>query len=200
MHKLYPNVRLGKNVVIEDFVIIGKPPAGAVEGEFETVIGDNAVIRSHTVIYAGNSIGDHFQTGHHVSIREHNRIGDNVSVGTSSVIEHRTTIANGVRIHTQVFVCEFSTLEEDAWLGPNVVLTNAKYPRYEGVKDNLSGVVIGKQAKIGANATILPGIHIAENSLIGAGSVVSKNVPKNEVWVGNPSKKIKNATEIGYNQ
>ncbi len=96
------------------------------------------MIRSHTVIYAGNTIGRNFQTGNKVNIRESNRIGDNVSVGTLSVIEHHVEIADNVRIHTQVFMPEFSVLEEGCWIGPNVVLTNAKYPLSPGVKDRWS--------------------------------------------------------------
>ena len=80
------------------------------------------------MIYAGNVIGRNFQTGNKVNIRESNRIGDNVSVGTLSVIEHHVEIGNNVRIHTQVFIPEFSVLEDGCWIGPNVVFTNAKYP------------------------------------------------------------------------
>lgn len=92
------NVTFGDGVVLEDFCIIGAPPRGAKDGELATRIGDNAVIRSHTVIYAGNVIGNNFQTGNKVNIRESNRIGNNVSVGTLSVIEHHVEIADNVRI------------------------------------------------------------------------------------------------------
>jgi len=74
----------------------------------ETILGSQALLRSHTVIYAGNIIGDSFQTGNKVNIRELNRIGDNVSVGTLSVIEHHVEIGNNVRIHSQAFIPEFS--------------------------------------------------------------------------------------------
>ena len=75
-------------------------------------IGEGSVIRSHTVIYAGNVIGRNFQTGNKVNIRESNRIGNNVSVGTLSVIEHHVEIGDGVRIHTQAFIPEYSVLED----------------------------------------------------------------------------------------
>ena len=198
MNRRYPNVRLGKDVVIEEFVILGKPPAGAQEGEFETVIGDYSVIRSHTVIYAGTKTGSHFQTGHHALIREHNTIGDDVSVGSSSVLEHHIVIEDGARIHSQVFVCEFSHLKKKAWLGPNVVLTNAKYPRYQGVKDNLVGCVIGEDAKIGANSTLLPGIKIGAGALVGAGSVVTKDVAAETIVAGNPAVFLKKASDVSY--
>src|SRR5213078_1955700 len=151
---------------------VGTPPRGAADGELATTIGDRAVIRSHTVVYAGNVIGRNFQTGNKVNIRELNDIGDNVSVGTLSGIEHHVKIGNNVRIHTQAFVPEFSVLEDGCWLGPNVVLTNAKYPASATTKQELVGVHIETQAKIGANTTILPGVRIGAGALVGAGSVV----------------------------
>ena len=150
-HKIFPGVTLGDGSIVEDYAIIGSPPRGKKAGELQTTIGKGAIIRSHTVIYAGNRIGDNFQTGNKVNIRESNEIGDNVSIGTLSVIEHHVRIGNGVRMHSQVFVPEFTVIEDDAWLGPNVVITNAKYPLSPGVKETLAGPLIKKGAKIGAN-------------------------------------------------
>jgi acetyltransferase-like isoleucine patch superfamily enzyme len=197
-YRIYENVDLPPDAVIEDFVILGVPPRGHKEGEMKTVIGPGAQIRSHTVIYAGNRIGKGFQTGNKVNIRELNEIGDNVSIGTLSVVEHHVKIGNNVRIHTQVFVPEYSVLEDDSWLGPNVVLTNAKYPVSPGVKNSLKGPIIKKGAKIGANSTILPGVVIGINALVGAGSVVVKDVPDGGVVVGNPARIIKNIKELPY--
>jgi acetyltransferase-like isoleucine patch superfamily enzyme len=185
--KIYPNVTLGKNVVIEDFCILGVPPKGSREGELETIIGDNSIIRSHTVIYAGNTIGENFQTGNKANIRELNTIGDNVSIGTLSVVEHHVTIEDHVRIHTQVFIPEFSILKSKSWIGPNVVFTNAKFPQAPDVKENLKGPTICEAAKIGANSTLLPGITIGKNALIGAGSVVTKDIEADSLAMGNPA-------------
>ncbi|MBN2546607.1 MAG: transferase [Spirochaetes bacterium] len=186
---IYPNVKLGKNVTIEDFCIIGCPFKGS--NNEKTVIGDNSLIRSHTVIYAGNKIGSGFQTGHKANIRELNTIGNNVSIGTLSIIEHHVQIEDNVRIHSQVFVPEFTILKKGSWLGPNVVLTNAKYPLSQNVKNELKGPVIKESAKIGANVTILPGIIIGEKSLVGAGSVVVKDVEDYTIVAGNPAKFIR---------
>lgn len=196
--KIHKNVKLGKNVTIEDYCIIGVPPKGTADGELETLIGDNAVIRSHTVIYAGNVIGPDFQTGNKTNIRELNIIGKNVSIGTLSVIEHHTEIYDNVRIHTQAFIPEYTIIKSNAWIGPNVVLTNARYPQSPNVKNELQGPSIDANVKIGANSTILPGVVIEKNSLIGAGSVVTKNVPPNVVCAGNPAKIIKNIEELPY--
>lgn len=152
---IHPGVVIGKNVEIEEFCIIGKP---AKDAEGPTIIGDNSVIRSHTVIYAGTTIGNNFQTGHHALVRENTKIGNNVSVGSGSCVEHHVEIQDDVRIHSQAFIPEFSKLEKGAWIGPNVVLTNARYPRSRDVKNRLVGPTIGKNARIGANSTLLPGV------------------------------------------
>ena len=195
---LHPNVKLGANVVIEDFCIIGVPPKGALSGDLETVIGDNSVIRSHTVIYAGNRIGSNFQTGNKANIRELNEIGDNVSVGTLSVIEHHVVIEDGVRIHTQVFIPEYSILKKKSWVGPNVVFTNAPYPQSKDVMKNLIGPTLHENAIVGANSTLLPGVQIGKDAIVGAGSVVTKDVEAGTVVAGNPAKFLKKKSDLPY--
>lgn len=197
-YHIHRGVELGEDVAIEPFCIIGASPRGHSEGELITVIGSQAIIRSHTVIYAGNRIGGHFQTGNKVNIRELNQIGDHVSIGTLTVVEHHIEIGNRVRIHSQAFIPEFTVIEEGAWIGPNVVMTNAKYPLSPGVKENLKGPQIKKGAKIGANATLLPGVVIGENAIVGAGSVVVRDVPAGAVVAGNPAKVIKMVKELPY--
>ena len=197
---IYPNVHLDAGATVGDFCILGEPPQGQEPGELETRIGAEANIRSHTVIYAGNQIGNHFQTGHGVLIRESNEIGDHVSIGSHSMVEHHVKIGNGVRLHSNVFVPEFSVLEDECWLGPNVVVTNSRYPRSRNVKEQLQGATIKRRAKLGANVTLLPGVTIGENALVGAGAVVVEDVPANAVVVGNPARVIKQISEIAdYN-
>jgi len=158
-YKIYPNTKIGKGAKIGDYSIIGYCQGKTTS---KIIIGSNANIRTHTVIYFGNKIGDNFQTGHHVMIRENNQIGNNVSIGTNSVIEHDVKIGDSVRIHSNVFIPEYTEIEENAWIGPNVVFTNAKYPRSKNVKETLKGATVKKSAKIGANSTILPAVTIGE--------------------------------------
>ena len=183
---VHPGVRLGSNAVVEDYCVIGAPFAGFA-GE-ETVIGDDAVIRSHTVIYAGNLIGNNFQTGNKANIRELNRIGNDVSIGTLSVVEHHVEIEDGVRIHTQAFIPEYCVLKRGSWIGPRVTLTNAKFPKHPDAKANLTGVTVGENAKIGASTTVLPGVTIGAGALVGAGSRVAQDVPAGMVAKGTPAK------------
>jgi acetyltransferase-like isoleucine patch superfamily enzyme len=193
---IHANVALGENAEIGDYVIIGVPPAGRKPGDLETRIGVNARLRSHTVIYAGNVVGARFQTGHGVLIREMNEIGDDVSVGSHSIIEHDVKIGHRVRIHSNVFIPEASVLEDDAWVGPNAVFTNALYPLSPDAKTTLRGPRILSGAKIGGNATLLPGVVIGRNALVGAGAVVVADVPDGKVVVGNPARIIKDVSEL----
>lgn len=185
--RIYGNVEIGEGTIIEDFCIIGKPPSGKGDGELRTIIGSNSIIRSHSVIYAGNEIGSGFATGHHVCIRESNKIGLNVSIGTLTCVEHHVAIGDRVRVHSQAFIPEFCVIDEDAWIGPRVTLTNARYPRSAKVKERLTGVRVRKGAKIGANATLLPGIEIGAYALVGAGAVVTKDVADRAIVIGNPA-------------
>lgn len=194
--RIYPNVQLPDDADVDDFVILGKPPRKAAPGELPLKIGAGCVIRSHTVIYAGNTIGSGFQTGHGVNIREHNTIGDRVSIGTHSIVEHHVTIGNDVRLHSKVFVPEYSVLEDGCWLGPGVMVTNARYPQSKGVKERLKGAHIERGAMIGASAVLLPGIRIGAGVLVGAGAVVTRDVPAGVVVAGNPARVINRVANI----
>lgn len=193
---LCDRVSLGEGSVVGEFVLLGGIPRGHAPGDLATQIGSYAHIRSHTVIYAGNIIGAHLQTGHGVMIRELNQIGDNVSIGTHSVVEHHVQIGSNVRIHSNAFIPEFSVLEDGAWVGPNAVLTNALYPLSTDAKANLKGPHLLTGAKVGANATLLPGVVIGANALVGAGSVVVRDVPDGKVVVGNPARVIRDVGDL----
>lgn len=195
-YKVYDNVEIGKNATIGDYVVIGKPPRGRESGELKTIIGDNATIRSHSVIYSGNRIGNNLQTGHDIMIRECNNVGDNVSIGTKSVIEHHVEVESEVRIHSQAFVPEESRLRKKCWLGPNVVVTNAYHPLCPKAKQCLKGADVGERAKIGGNATLLPDIKIGSMALVGAGAVVIDDVDAYTVVAGNPAEYVKDVEDL----
>ena len=195
MYQIHKGVKIGSGARIGNFVVIGEPPMGIEPGTRPTIIGAHAIIRSSTVIYAGNQIGDHLQTGHGALIREDNQIGDRVSIGSHSIVEHHVQLGDGVRIHGNAFVPEYSTLEEDAWVGPGVIFTNARYPATADAKQNLQGPHLEPGARIGANATLLPGVVIGAGSLVGAGAVVVQDVPSGTIVAGNPARIIGKVNE-----
>ncbi|MFY9749029.1 MAG: acyltransferase [Methanoregula sp.] len=151
-----------------------------------TTIGKDAVLRSGTLIYCDVTIGDWFQTGHNVIIREKTRIGNHVSVGTGVIIEGNTRIGDNVNLQSMVYIPTNTSLGDRVFIGPNAVLTNDRYPP-SGI-GGLVGPVIERGAAIGANATILPGIHIGEGALVAAAAVVTRDVPAHMLAVGAPAK------------
>jgi len=160
------------------------------------VIGENALIRSDTIIYGETSIGKKFQTGHRVTIRERSTIGNNVRIGTLSDIQEDCRIGNYVSLHSNVFVGEKSVIKDYVWIFPHVILTNDPTPPSQ----TLLGVSVEDYAAIAAGSIILPGVNIGEDSLVGAGSVVSKNVEKETLAVGNPAKRTSPIQDIKNKQ
>lgn len=156
------------------------------------IIGKNSLIRSETIIYGDNIIGDNFQTGHRVTIRENSKIGKNVRIGTLSDIQGHCEIGNYVNLHSNVHIGNKSIIKDYVWIFPYVVLTNDPTPPSEV----LMGVTIEKFAVIATGTTILPGITVGEESLVGAGSLVNKNVPKSQIAIGNPLKIIGETEKI----
>lgn len=168
--------------------------------EYPLIIGENSIIRTENVIYGDTVIGDKFQSGHKVTIREKAKIGNNVRVGTLSDIQGYCEIGNYVNIHSNVFIAQKSKIKDYVWLFPSVILTNDSTPPSEIIE----GVQIDSFAVVAAGSIVLPRIHISEGALIGSGTVVTKDVPKEILVIGNPGKqicsvkKIKNKTTGEY--
>lgn len=194
--RIYPNVKIGPGSVIHGPCIIGQPPRGKKSGELAVAIGRGAVIRPFTTIYAGNRIGDNFQSGQGTSIRENNHLGNGVSVGTNAVLEFDNRIGHHVRIHSGCFL-EMVTVGDHVFIGPNTVFTDDPHPmNCPHYKECLGGARVEDLARIGANVTVLPGVVIGRNSLVGAGAVVVKDVPSDSVVAGNPARVIKKIEEL----
>ena len=194
------NVYIDSNTIIRSDVSLGDDStvgANCIIGEYQMDfyrdrshhahplnIGQNALIRSGSIIYSGSDIGDNFQTGHQVTIREKARIGNNVSVGTLSDIQGNCDIGNYVRMHSNVHIGQLSKIDDCVWIFPYVVLTNDPTPPSE----NMLGVHIHSFAIVATSTVVLPGIEIMSDSLVGAGSVVNRDVERYAVVVGNPAK------------
>ncbi|WP_434931427.1 WxcM-like domain-containing protein [Shewanella sp. HL-SH5] len=115
-------------------------------------------------------------------------IGSNCNVCANSLIENDVIIGDNVTIKSGVQIWDGIHVEDNVFIGPNVTFTNDKRPRSKVYPDAYLKTVVKKGSSIGANATILPGITIGENSMVGAGSVVTRNIPDNAIVMGNPAK------------
>ncbi|MGI5096394.1 N-acetyltransferase [Treponema socranskii] len=119
------------------------------------------------------------------------KIGSNCNICANVFIENDVTIGNNVTVKCGVQLWDGITVDDDVFIGPNVTFTNDLYPRSKQYPEKFYKTLIKKGASIGANATIICGITIGENAMIGAGSVVTKDVPAGELWVGNPARFVK---------
>lgn len=151
-------------------------------------LGHHARLRSGTVLYSGSRIGDWFQTGHHVVVREDCVIGDHVSVWSNSVIDYSCRIGDRVKIHANCYVAQYTEIMADAFLAPGVTIANDLYPGLPGSAALMSGPRIGAGAQLGVNVTVLPYVRIGEGCLVGAGSVITRDVPAGTVAFGNPAR------------
>lgn len=185
-------VEIGPNARVESGVILGYLTGRAVP-HVVLRIGANAFIRTGSIIYCGSSIGDRFETGHHVIVREENSIGDAVSIWSNSVIDYGCMIGNSVRIHSNVYVAQFTEIMEGAFLAPGVTIANDLHPI---CGECMKGPVIGARARLGVNCTILPRITVGEDSLVGAGAVVTRDVEPGVVVAGNPARVIGRVADL----
>lgn len=115
-------------------------------------------------------------------------IGNNCNICAHVLIENDVIIGNNVTIKSGVQLWEGITIEDNVFIGPNVTFTNDLIPRSKIYPDKYAKTLLKKGASVGANSTIVAGNIIGEYALIGAGSVVTKDIPANTVWYGNPAK------------
>ncbi len=150
------------------------------------VIGEECIIRSGSIIYTNVELGRRAEFGHNVMIREKVKIGEDTLVGTNTVIDGSCEIGRNVSIQTGVYICANSTIEGAVFLGPYCVFTNDKYAMQKEAK--LIGPTIKRGASIGANATLMAGITVGEGAVVGAETLVNRDVPARTICVGVPAK------------
>ena len=187
-------VQIGRGARIDDGVLLGIRPGRAL-ADYALRIGRSAIVRSGSVLYAGSTIGDAFETGHNVVIREQNEIGSQVKIWNSSTIDYGCVIGDRVKIHSNCYVAQFTTIEDDVFLAPGASLANDPHPGSE-THLCMRGPTIKAGAQIGMNATILPLVTIGERSLVGAGAVVTRDVPPGMIVAGNPARILKPVSEL----
>ncbi|MBI5368186.1 MAG: N-acetyltransferase [Planctomycetes bacterium] len=189
-------IRLGENVKIDTAAILGYMP-GRKLASLDLEIGSDSSVRAGSVIYLGSKIGQNMETGHNVVIREENVIGDHFRIWNGSTIDYGCRIGNGVKIHCNCYVAQYTVLEDDVFMAPGVTIANDLHPGCKLSMPCLKGPTLKRGVQVGCNVTILPYVTIGEYALIGAGSVVVKDVPARTVVAGNPARPIKSVYALG---
>lgn len=118
----------------------------------------------------------------------HAQIGENCNICSHCLIENEAVVGNNCTIKCGVQLWDGIVLEDNVFIGANVTFTNDLYPRSKNEDWTMMKTIVRKGTTIGAGSTILPGIEIGENAMVGAGSVVTKSIPAGEIWIGNPAK------------
>jgi acetyltransferase-like isoleucine patch superfamily enzyme len=192
---VYPGTVLGTGVRILENAVVGKQPTlsprstATREPLPPAVIGVDTVVSTGAIVFAGTTIGDRVILGDQSCVRERVDIGDDVVVGRGSLIENDTTIGSLTKIQADAYITAYSTLEEHVFIAPCVVTTNDNWMgRTETRFGNIKGPTIRRGARVGGGAVLCPGIEIGEEAFVGAGAVVTKDVPPRVVVVGSPAR------------
>lgn len=151
---------------------------------------NNIFIHPTAIVSDKATIGQGTKVWVNSQIREGVNIGENCIVSKDTYIDHGVNIGKNVKIQNGVSIYNGVTIEDDVFIGPNAVFTNDYYPRAFNNEWKITETMVKKGASIGANATIVCGNEIGEYSMIGSGSVVTKNIPRHALVVGNPARII----------
>jgi acetyltransferase-like isoleucine patch superfamily enzyme len=199
---VYPDTVLGDGVTVLEHAVVGKPPVLSPRSTARretlppTVVGAGTVVSTGAVVFAGSRIGERVILGDRSCVRERVTIGDDVVVGHGSLVENDTTIGALTKIQAGAYITAYSTLEERVFIAPGVVTTNDDFMgRTERRHELVKGPTIRRGARIGGGAILCPGVEVGEEAFVGAGAVVTKDVPPRVVVVGNPARVLRDVPD-----
>jgi acetyltransferase-like isoleucine patch superfamily enzyme len=199
---VYPGTILGEDVKVLENAVVGKQPLLSPRSTAKrkplppTEIGDGTVISTGAIVFAGSRIGARVILGDQSCVRERVTIGDDVVLGRGSLIENDTTVGPLTKIQADAYITAYSTLEENVFIAPRVVTTNDNFMgRTERRHALRRGPTIRRGARVGSGTVLCPGVEIGEEAFVGAGAVVTKDVPPRVVVVGNPARVLREVAE-----
>jgi acetyltransferase-like isoleucine patch superfamily enzyme len=195
---VHPDTVLGDGVKVLEHAVVGKQPTLSPRSTAKrdplppTVVGAGTVISTGAIVFAGSNLGERCIIGDQACVRERVAIGDDVVIGRGSLVENDTTIGSFTRVQADAYITAYSTLEEHVFIAPCVVTTNDNYMgRTEKRLSLLKGPTIRRGARVGGGAILCPGIEIGADAFVGAGAVVTKDVPPGVVVVGSPARVLR---------
>ena len=189
---------LGEGVKVLEGAVVGKQPTLSPRSTAKrepltpTTIGDGSIVSTGAIVFAGSTIGARVILGDQSCVRERVEVGDDVVLGRGSLIENDTTVGARTKIQADAYVTAYSVLEDDVFIAPCVVTTNDNWMgRTEQRFGNVKGPTIRRGARVGGGAILCPGVEVGEEAFVGAGAVVTKDVPPRTVVVGNPARVLR---------
>jgi len=199
---VYPGTVLGDGVRVLEHAVVGKQPALSPRSTAKreplapAELGDGTVVSTGAVVFAGTRIGARVVIGDQSCVRERVQVGDDVVIGRGVLVENDTTIGALTKIQADAYITAYSTLEEQVFIAPCVVTTNDNLMgRTEERHGRIKGPTIRRGARVGGGAVLCPAVEIGEEAFVGAGAVVTKDVPPRVVVYGNPARVQKEVPE-----
>jgi acetyltransferase-like isoleucine patch superfamily enzyme len=186
---------LGEGVKVLEHAVVGKQPTLSPRSTAKrdplppAVLGAGTIVSAGAIVFAGSEIGARVILGDQSCVRERVRIGDDVVLGRGSLVENDTTIGALTKIQAGAYITAYSTLEEQVFIAPCVVTTNDNFMgRTDDRHDLIKGPTIRRGARVGGGVVLCPGVEIGEEAFIGAGAVVTKDIPPRKIAYGNPAR------------
>jgi acetyltransferase-like isoleucine patch superfamily enzyme len=202
---VYPGTVLGEGVKVLEGAVVGKQPTLSPRSTAKreslppAELGDGTIVSTGAIVFAGSRVGARVILGDQSCVRERVQVGDDVVLGRGSLIENDTTVGARTKIQAGAYITAYSALEDDVFIAPCVVTTNDNFMgRTERRHDLIKGPTIRRGARIGGGAILCPAVEIGEEAFVGAGAVVTKDVPPRMLVVGNPARVLRavNADEL----
>jgi acetyltransferase-like isoleucine patch superfamily enzyme len=199
---VYPGTVLGEGVKVLENAVVGKQPALSPRSTAKreelppAELGPSTIVSAGAIVFAGTRIGARVIVGDQACVRERVEVGDDVVTGRGSLVENDTTIGALTKIQAHAYITAYSTLEAEVFIAPCVVTTNDDFMgRTERRHALVKGPTIRRGARVGGGAVLCPGVEIGEEAFVGAGAVVTKDVPSRAVVVGNPARVLRDVPE-----
>lgn len=200
---IHPGTHIGDNVRVDDHAVVGKEPMRAANTAVTreqqlppAKIGDNCIIGTQAVIYRGAKVGSKVLIADLSTVRENVTIGDFTIVGRGVAIENFCTIGRYCKLETNVYITAYSELGDRVFVAPCVATSNDNFVgRTEERFKHFKGAIIERGARIGVNATILPGKRIAADTLVAAGALVTRDTKPKKIVAGVPAKEFRDVPE-----
>jgi len=199
---VYPGTVLGEGSRVLEGAVVGKQPVLSPRSTAKreplppAELGPGTIVSTGAIVFAGTALGARVIVGDQACVRERCAIGDDVVIGRGSLVENDTTIGALTKIQADAYITAYSTLEEHVFIAPCVVTTNDNFMgRTERRHGLVKGPTIRRGARIGGGAILCPGIEVGEEAFVGAGAVVTKDVPPRTVVVGNPARVLRDVRD-----